>query len=241
MPIIDDILTLESHARWLKRSIDGCQADVSSLSLVGVHLANSKLTGVQLDNVDLTGADMTDAILHRASFTGAILHRATLIGAKAYGASFSQALMQGSTLAHATFCGTDFSHTVLKNAVLPHTRLNDSDLIGADLTYAELLGTDFTNTDLRGADFTHSCMNNFTVFTGAKICRVLGNGRKIRSTFIDAYHVVWLDNQIAIEDEQHSTAEWCDFTDKDICKMFGTSNWWMRHKQKVIDIACIGS
>ncbi len=92
-------------------------------------------------------------------------------------------------------------------ASLGCANLRHTDLSGADLRYANLGYADLRHTDLRDVDLRDTNLRNANLH-GANLRYIIGNGREIKSLFIDTLSVSYTTTQLIIGCQQHPITDW---------------------------------
>jgi hypothetical protein len=120
--------------------------------------------------------------------------------------------------------------TSLVNADLRGADLWCANLRGADLRGVDLLGADLWGADLWGADLEGANLQ------GADIRLVIGDGKRVKTTIIDRYRIVIMQEYgvMAIGCKQYSINEWMNFSDEEIDKMHTDAlQWWKAWKPRI--------
>jgi len=118
----------------------------------------------------------------------------------------------------------------------PNADLRGADLSGANLSYANLSGADLrhaylSGANLRGADLRDANLRGANL-SRANLFDCTGNSQEIITIQTVQYNIVYTNEVIQIDCEQHPISEWWDFTDRQIRSMDpGRSlKWWKTWK-----------
>jgi uncharacterized protein YjbI with pentapeptide repeats len=112
--------------------------------------------------------------------------------------------------------------------------LSGANLRGANLRHADLHHADLRNADLLVAKLQDADLQDANLYN-TNIRWVLGDGKKIK-TIDDHYRIVIMQEYgvMAIGCEQHSIAEWMNFSDEEIDKIHTDAlQWWKTWKPRI--------
>ena len=168
--------------------------------------------GVSLRGVNLENADLENADLENANLKNANLENANLI--------------------NANLRGVDLRGADLINANLRGANLINADLRGVDLRGANLRDADLRGVDLRGVYLRGACLR------GVDLKYLIADMNIFHSMQLDTYHIVFDKEILAIGCQQHTIAQWKNFTDDEISEMDDDNDaliWWKKWKTFIFE------
>ena len=122
------------------------------------------------------------------------------------------ALKEGVSLINADLTEADLRGTNLRGADLKNADLKNADLKNADLINAYLRGANLRGADLKNADLSY----------------LIADMNIFHSMQLDTYHIVFDKEILAIGCQQHTIAEWKNFTDDEISEMDDNALIWLK-------------
>lgn len=153
---------------------------------------------------------------------------ANLSGMGLSGMDLSGLDLRGANLSWANLFGSNLSNANLRWANLRWANLHRANLHRADLREADLYRADLRKADLRWADLRETNLRE-----------TVGNMEEIKSLQLDLYGITYTNEVMAIGCQQHSIADWWEFTDDEIASMDeGALHWWRNWKpflQQIIE------
>ncbi len=144
---------LGEHQRFLSRQ-GGVRAQLKSVNLDGLVLANRDISGA-----DLSGASLKGANLYGSNLTRANLYRADLRDADLRNARLERADLRGASFRGADLAFAAMDHADLRAATM--TRVGEEKWnLGASADEATPGTVDFSNCSLRNASFENAKLDN---------------------------------------------------------------------------------
>jgi uncharacterized protein YjbI with pentapeptide repeats len=127
-------------------------ADLNSLNLEWINLADANLEGADLSCTCLNQATLVRAKLHRANFAHASLDHANLAHAHLDRANFAFASLEEAMMPYAHLAETNFGAANLRNLRAEDAHFKHANLSYTNLQNAVLACSDFNHANLMGAN-----------------------------------------------------------------------------------------
>jgi len=130
------------------------------------------------------------------------------------------ALKEGVSLINADLTEADLRGTNLRGADLKNADLKNADLKNADLINAYLRGANLRGADLKNADLSY----------------LIADMNIFHSMQLDTYYIAFDKEILAIGCQQHTIAQWKNFTDDEISEMDDNALiWWKKWKTFIFE------
>lgn len=197
---------------------DGFIVDIKTLEKIFESHARWVEHYTQGKRANLSGEDLRDCDFKSLNLD---LSYADLSGADLRDLDLRRIKLKGANLDHANLRNTNLRDSDLSRANLNYVNASGACFMDADLNDASLHKTNFTDTELYHANLKD-----------AKFHGAIGNGREIKSLFIDCYPIAYTATMLQIGCQLHPIEVWWDFDDETIESMdeeIGLDFW---HKYK---------
>jgi hypothetical protein len=140
-------------------------------------------------------------------------------------ANLAKANLARADLSTANLSGANLAMANLSMANLYRTNLSRVNLAMANLAMANLTRANLSTVNLSRANLVGAKLS------GSNVRYASSDVKRVKSICVDTWAVVYTKDVMAIGCEQHSIAEWWEFTDSEIDAMHNKAlEWWKKWK-----------